>query len=189
MIEMHYAARMVASAAWVGVAGFAPALASQATEPRLSPAEVARKIDDLHAGASGSDSQALEQDVTLLADLARWHIENVGDTQAIADFGAPPWTRQANGLHLWGVTRAGRSWFDAGHPNLVGINVSEATDIDGRYWSELARKSANGSGEKIFMIRYLHPVTRQSAFGYHTCFMLSDQVRILCAGAFEDKDG
>lgn len=136
--------------------------------------------------AAGSDLERVRGDVVELADLARRHIDEAGLDAALKDFLSPPWTREANGLHLWGVTTDGVSWFDTGHPELVGIDVSNITDIEGRFWTQLAEASASGTGDKVFLLLFPHPRTARSAAGYHTCFMLDDDERILCAGAFED---
>lgn len=145
-----------------------------------------KNVTSLHARAAGSDLEALQRDVTDLAALARRHVQAVGLDAALADFGAAPWKRDANGLHLWGVTADGLSWFDAGHPDLVGANVNNITDIEGRFWASLAKQSADGTGEAVFSLLFLHPRTGRSARGLHTCFFLQDGQRILCAGAFQD---
>ncbi|MCA1297141.1 hypothetical protein [Stappia indica] len=144
------------------------------------------KVTSLHARAAGSDLEALQRDVTGLAALARRHVRAVGLEAALADFGTAPWKRKANGLHLWGVTTDGLSWFDAGHPDMVGTNVNNITDIEGRFWAALAKQSADGTGETVFSLLFLHPETGRSARGLHTCFFLDDGKRILCAGAFQD---
>lgn len=136
--------------------------------------------------AAGADLELVRGDVVELADLARRHIDEAGLDAALKDFQSPPWLREANGLHLWGVTTKGVSWFDTGHPELVGIDVSNITDIEGRFWTQLAEASARGTGDKVFLLLFPHPKTARSAVGYHTCFMLEDDERILCAGAFED---
>lgn len=135
---------------------------------------------------AGSDLERVRGDVVELANLARRHIDEAGLDTALKDFLSPPWTREANGLHLWGVTTDGVSWFDTGHPELVGIDVSNITDIEGRFWTQLAEASARGTGDEVFLLLFPHPRTARSAAGYHTCFMLDDDKRILCAGAFED---
>jgi hypothetical protein len=149
-------------------------------------APAAETIEDLHASVSGSDLAELQKDVVRLATLARRHIDAVGLAEALDDFRQKPWKRKANGLHVWGVTVSGMSWYDVGHPDLVGIDVSNITDIEGRYWARLAKASANGSGEKVFSLLFPHPETGLSARGLHTCFLLKDGQRILCAGGFED---
>ena len=149
-------------------------------------AGAAPAVDDLFGHAAGDDLGAVQSDVEALALLAREHILAVGMRQALLDFAAPPWKRRANGLHLWGVTRSGMSWFDAGHPDLVGLDVSGMTDIEGRNWWQLALSSAERSGEVSFKLLFPHPESGRAAEGLHTCFALDDQQRILCAGAFED---
>jgi hypothetical protein len=136
--------------------------------------------------AAGADLDLVRGDVVELADLARRHIDEAGLETALKDFLSAPWKRPANGLHLWGVTTDGVSWFDTGHPELIGIDVSNITDIEGRFWTQLAEASARGTGDKVFLLLFPHPRTARSAVGYHTCFMLGDGERILCAGAFED---
>ena len=149
-------------------------------------APAAETIDDLYARESGSDFEELQKDVVRLATLAREHIDAVGLAKALDDFKKKPWKRKANGLHVWGVTVSGMSWYDVGHPDLVGIDVSNITDIEGRYWTRLARASADGSGAKVFSLLFPHPETGLSARSLHTCFLLKDGQRILCAGGFED---
>ena len=78
------------------------------------------------------------------------------------------------------------SWFDAGHPDVVGLRVSGMTDLEGRDWSRLAIESAQGSGERVFMLVYPHPQTMTAARSFHQCFLLADHQRVLCAGAFGD---
>jgi hypothetical protein len=149
-------------------------------------APAAETIENLHASDSGSDLKELQKDVVRLATLARKHVGSVGLAEALGDFRNKPWKRKANGLHVWGVTVSGMSWYDVGHPDLVGIDVSNITDIEGRYWARLAKGSATGSGEKVFSLLFPHPETGLSARGLHTCFLLKDGQRILCAGGFED---
>ncbi|WP_425087467.1 hypothetical protein [Stappia sp.] len=146
----------------------------------------AETIEDLYARDSQVDLEDLQKDVVRLATLARRHIDAVGLAEALTDFRQKPWKRKANGLHVWGVTVSGMSWYDVGHPDLVGIDVSNITDIEGRYWARLARESADGSGAKVFSLLFPHPETGLSARGLHTCFLLKDGQRILCAGGFED---
>lgn len=146
----------------------------------------AETIERLHARDSGSELEELQKDVVRLATLARKHIDAVGLAKALGDFKRTPWKRKANGLHVWGVTVSGMSWYDVGHPDLVGIDVSNITDIEGRYWARLAKGSADGSGKKVFSLLFPHPETGLSARGLHTCFLLKDGQRILCAGGFED---
>ena len=131
----------------------------------------------------------MRADVEELAELAKTHVAQVGPSQAVRNFADTKWTRLANGLHLWGVTITGESWFDTGHPELVGTNASAMSDIEGRNWARLARASAEGTGERVFALVFPHPRTRRSAVGYHTCFLMPDRIRILCAGAFEDENG
>lgn len=140
----------------------------------------------LHARSAGADLDLLRAQVVELAELARRHIETAGLETALEDFRSPPWLREANGLHLWGVTTAGVSWFDTGHPDLIGIDASNITDIEGRFWTQLAVASALDMGEKVFLLLFPHPRTQKSAIGFHTCFMLEDGERVLCAGAYED---
>lgn len=154
--------------------------------PRVTAEEVERRRAALMARSAGSDANKLRMDVKELAELAKAHVSDVGPSQAIDNFTDKEWTRLANGLHLWGVTLKGVSWFDQGHPELVGTDASIMTDIEGRFWADLARKSASGTGASMFTLVFPHPGTRRSATGYHTCFMMPDQTRVLCAGAFED---
>ncbi|SDU07749.1 hypothetical protein [Stappia sp. ES.058] len=143
-------------------------------------------IENLHARTAGLNSEALRRDVVELARLARRHVETEGLVVALDEFKRKPWKRQANGLHIWGVTMSGLSWYDVGHPDLVGIDVRNITDIEGRYWARLARESAEGSGARVFSLLFPHPETELSARSLHTCFLLKDGQRILCAGGFED---
>jgi hypothetical protein len=151
-----------------------------------APAHAGADVRELHQRAAGADLGQLRADVEELADLARTHIAAIGLRQAVLDFSGAPWKRHANGLHLWGVTRSGMSWFDAGHPDIVGLDVAGMTDIEGRNWWRLAIASAEGSGEAVFKILFPHPESGRAAAGFHTCFLLDDQQRVLCAGAFED---
>lgn len=174
------------------LAGFAARLLVCALAAVLSAgtAVVARADKDgigaVHARSAGADLEAVRRDVGDLAALAEKHIGDQGLRQALKDFGDAPWVREANGLHLWGVTVSGVSWFDTGHPELVGIDVSNITDIEGRFWAKLAVQSALGTGDKVFMLLFPHPKTGKSAVGFHSCFALEDGERVLCAGAFED---
>ncbi|WP_428696797.1 hypothetical protein [Stappia sp.] len=143
-------------------------------------------IETVHARSAGPDLDAVRRDVGDLAVLAQKHIGEAGLRQALKDFSGAPWVRDANGLHLWGVTVSGVSWFDTGHPELVGIDVSNITDIEGRFWAKLAVQSALGTGDKVFLLLFPHPKTGKSAVGFHSCFALEDGERVLCAGAFED---
>jgi hypothetical protein len=111
----------------------------------VAPGGAVGDVAHLFERAAGSDLSRVESDVEELAGLARAHLEAVGLGQAMVDFAAPPWRRHANGLHLWGVTRSGMSWFDAGHPDVVGLDVSGMTDIEGRNWWQLAIGSAEGN--------------------------------------------
>jgi hypothetical protein len=154
----------------------------------LPPASADASIVELYQQSAGSDLTRVGTQVVELSGLAQKHIQEVGLAQAMLDFAAAPWRRHANGLHLWGVTISGMSWFDAGHPDLVGLDVSGMTDIEGRNWWQLAVDSANGSGAATFEILYPHPDTGRAARGLHTCFLLEDQQRVLCAGAFVDPD-
>ena len=43
------------------------------------------------------------------------------------DFKKKPWKRNANGLHVWGVTVSGMSWYDVGHPDLVAFKTYTTT--------------------------------------------------------------
>jgi hypothetical protein len=164
---------------------FLASLLAAVAFPAVGAAEIGT-IEDLQAGDAGSNLEELQKDVVRLAALARMHIKSDGLSVALEDFKQRPWKRQANGLHMWGVTASGMSWYDVGHPDLVGIDVSSITDIEGRYWARLAKESADGSGEKVFSLLFPHPETDLSARGLHTCFLLEDGQRILCAGGFED---
>jgi hypothetical protein len=152
----------------------------------VAPGGAVGDVAHLFERAAGSDLSRVESDVEELAGLARAHLEAVGLGQAMVDFAAPPWRRHANGLHLWGVTRSGMSWFDAGHPDVVGLDVSGMTDIEGRNWWQLAIGSAEGSGAATFKLLFPHPESGRAALGMHTCFPLEDRQRVLCAGAFQD---
>jgi hypothetical protein len=150
-------------------------------------AQPAVSIDDLFARSAGDNLKQVCQDVEQMTELSQRYIKEKGLKQALIDFPHPPWKRSANGLHMWGVTLSGMSWFDAGHPDLVGLDVSGMTDIEGRNWWELAVASALGTGDSNFSIVFPHPKTARAATGYHSCFLLEDQQRVLCAGAFEDR--
>jgi len=120
--------------------------------------------------------------------LAKVEIDARGVEAAMKAFRHAPWRRDANGMHLWGVTNAGLSWFDAGHPELEGLNVSEMSDLRGRNWARLAVASADGSGEKTFEITFPHPTFKSAARGLHNCFRVEESDRVLCAGAFLDPE-
>ncbi len=150
----------------------------------ISGAVRADGIEALHARSAGAEMAMLQRDVELLRDLAQSHIDTVGLVQALNDFMASPWSRDANGLHIWGVTKTGISWFDAGHPEVVGLDVSQMSDLEGRMWANLATQSA--AKNSVFTLLFPHPRTGQAAQGVHSCFMLADGQRVLCAGAFED---
>lgn len=141
---------------------------------------------DVYARSSGTDLERIARDVEELAVLAEAHIDNVGLGHAVRDFQEDPWIRKANGLHLWGVTTTGTHWFDAGHPEFVGLQVNEMSDIQGRFWAKMAIDSATGEGPKRFEILFPHPRSGKAARGLHQCFMLNDGQRVLCAGAFQD---
>lgn len=143
---------------------------------------------DIYGRSAGIDLKKIARDVDELARLAEAHIKNVGLGNAIRDFQDDPWIREANGLHLWGVTVTGTHWFDAGHPEFVGLQVSEMSDIQGRHWAKMAIDSANGDGRKLFEILFPHPRSGNAARGLHQCFMLADGQRALCAGAFQDVE-
>lgn len=141
---------------------------------------------DIFGRDSGADLEGIGRDVSDLAVLAEAHIDNVGLGNAVRDFQERPWIREANGLHLWGVTVTGTHWFDAGHPEFVGLQVNEMSDIQGRHWAKMAIDSATGEGPKIFEILFPHPKSGKAARGLHQCFMLADEQRVLCAGAYQD---
>jgi hypothetical protein len=148
----------------------------------------ASPVNDIHADPAGKDIDKLRLQVQRLADLAKAEIVASGVDAATKAFREAPWKRDANGLHLWGITTQGISWFDAGHPELEGLNVSEMSDLQGRNWSQLALNSANGSGQKIFEITFPHPTLKSAARGVHSCFQLERSERVLCAGAFLDGE-
>lgn len=141
---------------------------------------------DIYARSAGTDLNKIGQDVDELVALAEGHISDVGLGNALKDFQEEPWIREANGLHLWGVTVSGTHWFDAGHPEFVGLQVNEMSDIQGRHWARMAVDSAVGDGPKRFEILFPHPRSGKAARGLHQCFMLADNQRVLCAGAFQD---
>jgi len=146
------------------------------------------EIDSLATRSAATDLATLREDVEALADLAEAHVWDVGLRQALVDFRTAPWRRDANALHVWGVTRAGVSWFDAGHPEVVGLDVSFMTDLEGRPWARLAVESADRTGESVFRLSYPHPETGRAAPSLHRCFALADGQRVLCAGAFVDRE-
>jgi hypothetical protein len=142
---------------------------------------------DIYERSAGKDIEKITQDVSEFAVLAEAHIDNVGLGNAIRDFQKDPWIRDANALHLWGVTMTGTHWFDAGHPEFVGLQVSEMSDIEGKLWAEMAVASATGEGPKSFQILFPHPRTGKAARNVIQCFLLEDGERVLCASAFEDN--
>ncbi|MEM7042056.1 MAG: hypothetical protein AAF543_04515 [Pseudomonadota bacterium] len=151
-----------------------------------APAVAFSGVFDIYGRSAGTDVEQIGRDVSELAALAEAHIDNVGLGNAVRDFQKDPWIREANGLHLWGVTITGTHWFDAGHPEFVGLQVNEMSDIEGRHWAKMAIDSATGDGPKRFEILFPHPRSGKAARGFHECFMLSDGQRALCAGAFQD---
>jgi hypothetical protein len=152
----------------------------------FAPTAAFSGVLDIYGRSAGDNLVQVGQDVHELAAAAEAHIDNVGLGAAIRDFQEDPWVREANGLHVWGVTVKGVSWFDAGHPELVGLQVNDMSDIEGRHWAEMAIDSATGAGPKTFEILYPHPRSGKAARGLHQCFMLKDGQRVLCAGAFQD---
>lgn len=154
----------------------------------LAGAASAESIHALHAKDAGADFNELRAHVEELAALAEEHVAEVGLAQALEDFRSPPWRRVANGLHVWGVDRDGVSFFDAGHPEMEGVDMSEMSDIDGRSWFRLAWASAGGRGDEIFMIVFPHPETYQAARSLGRCFALDDDRRALCSGGFVDSE-
>lgn len=152
-------------------------------------ADLAAEVAALHAERAEDDREAIREQIGRLAALARRRIAEVGLEAALGEFMADPWRRDANGLHLWGVTRTGVSWFDAGHPELVGLDVSEMSDIEGRNWSRLAWESGAGTGARVFDILFPHPMTQRSTRGLHECWLVGAGDRVLCAGGFADPPG
>lgn len=144
------------------------------------------EIDELQAGSSGADVVAVRADVEALADLAQRHLQTVGVKQALQDFLGAPWHRNANALHLWGVTTRGMHWFDVGHPEIIGLDVSQMADIEGRLWFDLAIASASGDGPATFEMHFPHPNHGRAALNINHCFFLEDRERVLCAGGYED---
>lgn len=153
-----------------------------------SAAVAEEAVERIYAAAAGADLEALRTHVEALSELAEARLARGDVEQALREFREAPWRRTANGLHLWGVTEDGLSWFDAGHPELEGLNTSEMTDIEGRSWARLAWDSATGAGASTFMIVFPHPESQRPARGLHRCFLLADDQRALCAGGFEDHD-
>lgn len=146
----------------------------------------ALSLGELATADAKDDLAVLETHVTGLLELARAHVDAVGLAQALADFDHPPWRRDANALHVWGLTLSGVHWYDAGHPELVGLNVTQMSDLEGVRWAELAVEAATGIGEPVFRIVYPHPSTHRAATGLQSCVLLTDGERALCTGAFED---
>ncbi|MEL6962259.1 MAG: hypothetical protein AAFO01_05840 [Pseudomonadota bacterium] len=153
-----------------------------------APTAALSGVLDIYGRSAGTDVEKIGRDVSELAALAEEHINNVGLGTAVRDFRQDPWIREANGLHLWGVTVSGTHWFDAGHPEFVGLQVNEMSDIEGRHWAKMAIDSATGDGPKRFEILFPHPRSGKAARGFHECFMLTDGQRSLCAGAYQDID-
>ena len=151
-----------------------------------APAAAISGVLDVYTQSGGADREKIGRDVGELATLAKAHIDNVGLGTAMRDFQKGPWVREANGLHLWGVTVSGTHWFDAGHPEFVGLQVNEMSDIEGRYWARMAIDSATGEGERRFELLFPHPRSGKAARNIIQCFMLEDGERVLCASGFED---
>jgi hypothetical protein len=153
-----------------------------------SVAARANTIEALYQSSAGNDMGKLRQQVEELAQLAKAEIDAHGIEAAKTVFRNAPWRRHANGLHLWGVSSTGIAWFDAGHPELERLVVSEMSDLNGLSWPQLALASANGSGEKTFEITFPHPVLKRAAKSLHQCFPIKDSDRVLCAGAYMDSE-
>ena len=151
-----------------------------------SVAASAATLDQIAEADAGADLALLETHVRDLLKLVRGHVAAVGLEQALKDFEDYPWKREANALHVWGITTSGVSWFDAGHPELVGLDASNMSDLEGRIWAEDAVRSALGKGDEVFIVVFPHPTTHQAATGLQSCFMLEDGQRTLCTGAFAD---
>jgi hypothetical protein len=66
-------------------------------------------IEELYQHSAGGDLQQVRRNVERLAELSSAHIAEKGLKQAIIDFQSAPWKRNANGLHIWGVTLNGMS--------------------------------------------------------------------------------
>ena len=148
----------------------------------------ASTIETLYQSSAGTDMGKLKQQVEELATLAKAEIDAHGLEAAKTVFRNPPWRRDANGLHLWGVSSTGVAWFHAGHPELERLVVSEMSDLNGLSWSQLALASANRSGEKTFEITFPHPVLKRAAKSLHQCFPIKNSDRVLCAGAYVDSE-
>jgi len=146
----------------------------------------AMTLAELAEADAKDDLVVLETHVTGLLELAYAHVEEVGLAKALADFDNAPWRRDANALHVWGVTLSGVHWYDAGHPELVGLNVTQMSDLEGVRWAELAVEAATGAGDPVFRIVYPHPSSLRAATGLQSCVLLKDGERALCTGAFED---
>ncbi len=153
-----------------------------------STAANAGTVEKLYQTSAGHDLVKLRAQVEEMAHLAKAEVEAHGVDEATKAFRKSPWHRAANGLHIWGVTTQGISWFDAGHPELEGLNVSEMSDMHGRNWAQLALASADGSGDKTFEITFPHPTLKTAARGLHNCFKVKSSDRVLCAGAFLDGE-
>lgn len=153
-----------------------------------SVAARADTIEKLYESSAGNDMDKLRQQVEELAQLAKAEIGAQGIEAAKTAFRKAPWRRDANELHLWGVTSTGIAWFHAGHPELERLVVSEMSDLNGLSWPQLALASANGSGAKTFEITFPHPVRKIAARSLHQCFPVKASDRVLCAGAFLDSE-
>jgi hypothetical protein len=145
-------------------------------------------VEQIYKVGAGGNIDLLKEHVQQLAELAQVEIDEKGLEPSVTSFRQAPWRRKANGLHLWGVTTDGVAWFDAGHPELEGLVVSEMSDLHGRSWPQLAVASADGSGAKVFEITFPHPEEKRAARGFHQCFMVKDTNRVLCAGGFLDDE-
>ncbi|MEZ5930945.1 MAG: hypothetical protein R3F54_03170 [Alphaproteobacteria bacterium] len=128
-----------------------------------TPMAAMSSVLDIYNRFAGEDLARVRQDVHELAAAAEADIDNVGLGNAIVDFQKEPWRRKANGLHIWGVKVDGMSWFDAGHPELVGLQVGEMRDIEGRHWADMAIQSTTGTGPRTFEILYPHPRSGKAA--------------------------
>lgn len=145
-------------------------------------------LDELNRTAAAHDMAELRQQVEEFARLVNAEVGAQGVEAATEAFRTPLWRRQANGFHIWGVTTTGTDWLDTSYPEFENLVISEMSDLNGRYFAELALASAYGSGEKTFEVTFPHPSLKIVARGLEQCFPIKDSDRVLCAGAFLDSE-
>jgi len=144
---------------------------------------VASDINELHTQNSGSDLHKLEDESLKLLELAFEHIDRVGLGQALIDFRNSPWKREANQLHIWGMTDQKVDWYDAGHQEYEGISFDGVPDLNGLMFADEVLKHVHEEKPMITHMVFPHPVTTIPSDAMVVCKFLLDD-KHLCTGAF-----